>query len=130
MLSPSPPPARPPRGERLERRETLRLTENYRRCYANGRRKGGSFLLFYSLPNEVGTARLGLTASGKVGPSVVRHRLKRWGRELFRRYPRRAELAAVDCVVHFKPQAAKANFSDFKSEFERLLSALVAGERR
>jgi ribonuclease P protein component len=117
----------PPRPERLERRETLRLTEHYRRCYATGRRRGGSLVLFYVLPNDTERPRLGLTASGKVGPSVVRHRLKRWGRELFRRYPRRAALPAVDCVVHFKPEAARASFADFKREFERLLSTLLPG---
>lgn len=119
-----------PRPERLERRETLRLTEDYRRCYASGRRRGGSYFLLYFLPNEAERPRLGLTASARVGPSVARHRLKRWGRELFRRYPRRAALPAVDCVIHFKPDAARAAFPEFRLEFERLLSTLIPGEKR
>ena len=122
-------PSPSPRRERLERSETLRLTTHYRRCYASGRRKGGTYLLLYYLPNEIDRPRLGLTASGKVGPSVVRHRLKRWGRELYRRFPRRAALAPYDFVMHFKPQAAKASFADFKQEFERLLGTLVGGSR-
>lgn len=127
MTSPTPPPRT---GERLERSETLRRTEDYRRCYASGRRKGGAFVLLYSQPSEAPIARLGLTASGKVGPAVVRHRLKRWGREVFRRWSDRSRLPAVDLVVHFKPEAKRATFADFRAELERLLGALVARSPR
>ena len=119
------PTALPPHGERLERSETLRHTEHYRRCYASGRRKGGAGLLVYSLPNGTSRPRLGLTASAKVGPSVVRHRLKRWAREIYRRHPERARIPALDIVVHFKPDAARASFADFGRELGRLLSGLV-----
>lgn len=112
-------------GERLERSETLRLTAHYRRCYASGRRKGGRLLLLYSLQNEASRPRLGLTASAKVGPAVVRHRLKRWGREVFRRFGDRASLPAVDLVVHFKPEAAQATFAEFRRELERLLAGFL-----
>jgi ribonuclease P protein component len=117
------------RRERLERSETLRRTENYRRCYASGRRKGGSFVLLYSLPNESGAPRLGITASGKVGPAVTRHRLKRWAREIYRRYLRREELPAVDLIVHMKPDAARATFADFRGELERLLAGQLPASR-
>ena len=122
MAPPSPPP---PSGERLERSETLRRTEHYRRCYATGRRKSGSLLLLYSFPNEVGSPRLGLTASAKVGGAVERHRLKRRVRELYRRWPLRAALPAVDLVVHFKPGAARSTFAELKGEVERLFSSLL-----
>ena len=118
-----------PRGERLERSETLRHTAHYRRCYASGRRKGGSGLLLYSLANETGRPRLGLTASAKVGSSVVRHRLKRWARETYRRYPERARIPSLDLIVHFKPEAARLSFADFRRELERLLAGLLAPAR-
>ena len=120
MISPTPPSRA---RERLERSETLRSTKDYRRCYASGRRKGGSFLLLYVLANETGAPRLGLTASGKVGDAVTRHRLKRWARETYRRWGRRTELPALDLIVHFKPEAAKAEFDPFRTELERLLAA-------
>jgi ribonuclease P protein component len=107
----------------------MRRTENYRRCYASGRRKGGSFILLYSLPNGEVSPRLGMTASGKVGPAVTRHRLKRWAREIYRRYPRRAELPPVDLVVHMKPEASRARFADFRNELERLLAGQIPTPR-
>ena len=124
-MSSASPSSLPRSGERLERSGTLRRTEHYRRCYASGRRKGGSGLLLYSLPNDTGLPRLGITASGKVGPSVVRHRLKRWAREVYRRYPQRTRIPGLDLVVHFKPEAARLPFATFRAELERLLATLI-----
>lgn len=86
-------------------------------------------MLLYSLPNEIDRPRLGLTASAKVGSSVVRHRLKRWAREIYRRYPQRGRLPALDLIVHFKSEAARLSFADFRKELERLLVALAPAPR-
>lgn len=119
-------PVRP--GERLRRGETLRKTDDYRLCYAEGRRKGGSFLVLHSRANATGGPRFGQTASRKVGGAVKRHRLKRWAREIFRRWPERRTLPPIDLIAHFKPGAASASFADFRRELERLLTgALVSG---
>ncbi|MEO8196841.1 MAG: ribonuclease P protein component [Thermoanaerobaculia bacterium] len=112
-------------SERFRRRETLRRTDDYRRCYAKGRRKGGSFLVLHSLDNTEGTPRFGQTASRKVGGAVERHRLKRWAREIYRRWPERRRLPPIDLIAHFKPGAAGATFTDFRRELERLLASLL-----
>lgn len=114
-------------GERLRRGDTLRKTEDYRRCYAEGRRKGGSYLVLHSRENLAGAPRFGQTASRKVGGAVVRHRLKRWSREIFRRWPGRRSLPPIDLIAHFKPGAAAANFADFRRELERLLASALPG---
>ena len=128
---PQPPHApRHPEGpqrqsERFRRSETLRKTNDYRRCYAEGRRKGGSFLVLHSLLQPAGSPRFGQTASRKVGGAVERHRLKRWAREIYRRWPERAALPPADLIAHFKPGAAAATFADFRRELERLLASLL-----
>ena len=96
---PQKPQAASRRSERFRRSQTLRRTNDYRRCYADGRRKGGN--------------------------AVARHRLKRWAREIYRRWPERASLPAADLIAHFKPGAAGANFADFRRELERLLASLL-----
>lgn len=128
-----PQPAHPPRhpegtqrrSERFRRSETLRKTNDYRRCYAEGRRKGGSYLVLHSLLQPAGSPRFGQTASRKVGGAVERHRLKRWAREVYRRWPDRSLLPPADLIAHFKPGAAAATFTDFRRELERLLASLL-----
>jgi ribonuclease P protein component len=76
----------------------------------------------------MGHPRLGITASRKVGTAVVRQRLKRWVREVYRRGQERRDLPAVDLVVHLQPAAAQADFASFRQELTRLLRGLAARE--
>ena len=107
-----------PPGERLRRRA------DYLRCYRTGRRRHGSLAILYFLPNQLEAPRLGITASRKVGNSVVRHRLKRRIKEVYRRWQDRGLLPGLDLVVHLKPEAGKSDFPALRSELLRLLSAL------
>ena len=75
--------------------------------------------------NEEPDVRLGITASRRVGNSVVRHRLKRYVREIFRRWEERDRLVRLDLVVHLKPPAAHADFASLAAELERLLTSLT-----
>lgn len=125
LQTPQTPQAPQIADQRFRRSETLRKTTDYRRCYANGRRKGGSFLVLHSLVNGQAAPRFGQTASRKVGGAVERHRLKRWAREVYRRWPERHRLPANDLIAHFKPAAAAATFDDFRRELERLLGSLL-----
>jgi len=114
-------------GERLCRTELLRLPAEYLRCYRAGRRKSGTLLLLYCHPNDTASARLGITASRNVGPSVVRHRLKRRVREIYRREPSRSMLPSLDLVVHLQPAAGKATFDALRSELSKLLRQAARG---
>lgn len=124
------PASRPRTGERLPREHTLRRSADYLRCYRRGRRIRGSALRLHVAPNGLGHPRLGITASRKVGKSVVRNRLKRRVREVFRRWPRRGELPAVDLVVHLEPAAAGTSFGELAAELEGLLGRVAGGARR
>lgn len=122
-----PPPS--PVEERLPRPELLRQSADYRTCYKGGARRHGPFAVLHIHPNASGRPRLGITASRKVGGAVVRNRLKRWTRECYRRSGWRPQLAPLDLVVHFKPEAAAAGFVEFRAELERLLGDVVRRQR-
>jgi ribonuclease P protein component len=117
--------------ERLRPDEKLRRRADFLRCYRQGRRRQGALAILYSAPNPMGHPRLGITASRKVGKAVVRQRLKRWVREVYRRGPERRALPALDLVVHLKPEAGRAAFAALRSDLIRLLRGLGArGEER
>jgi ribonuclease P protein component len=113
------------RGEGLPARSRLRRSGDYLRCYRTGRRRTATLLMLYFAPNALGYPRLGVTASRKVGNSVTRHRLKRRIKEIYRRWPRRNELAALDLVVHLKPEAGGAGFSAVAGDLLGLLAGLA-----
>ena len=65
------------------------------------------------------------------GKAVVRGRLKRRVREIFRRFEDRDRLRSMDVVVHLKPAAAEAAFADLAAEIGRMLASMVPrGEQR
>jgi ribonuclease P protein component len=112
------------RGDRLRRRN------EFLRAYRSGGRRGGRYATLFVVANGLGHPRLGVTASRKTGKSVVRQRLKRRVREIYRRWHRRTELPPVDLVVNLKPTAAAAGFAELRQELERQMVSLLAGAER
>lgn len=108
------------RAEGLTRDQRMRRRADFLRCYRQGLRKHGSLAALHYHPNDQQQTRLGITASRKVGNSVVRHLLKRRVREIFRRFEQRDALAATDVVVHLKPAAKTSDFKSLEGELERL----------
>ncbi len=117
-------PARPG-SQRLLSGERLRRRADYLRCYRTGRRRHGSLAMLYFVPNEIGHARLGITASRKVGPAVERHRIKRRIKEIYRRWKDRGNLPALDLVIHLKPEARGTDFEALRKELMRLFAGVL-----
>ena len=118
-------------SRRLRPHHKLRRSADYLRCYRRGRKLHGPLATLHYHPNEQQVARLGITASRKVGKAVIRQRVKRRLREIYRCWEGRGDLPRVDIVVHLKPAAGGAGFGALKSEFEGLLSRIsVARSQR
>lgn len=64
--------------------ESLRKNEDFRTCYRDGRSYANRYLVVYVRENGLGTNRVGISVSKKVGNSVVRHRIKRLVHESYR----------------------------------------------
>jgi ribonuclease P protein component len=80
-------------------------------------------VLAVALRNDSGQQRLGLTVSSKVGPSVVRNRIRRRLRELFRK--RRHELPeGIDLVLIARSSAAEADFARLSRAFGKAAAEL------
>jgi len=109
-----------PKDVRLRRRaEFLKVQER-------GAKHSADCLLVLALPNgrADGLSRVGLTVSTKVGNAVVRNRLRRRLRELFR--TRRAALPrGLDMVIIARTSAAEADWSRLVRAFERVSAELA-----
>ena len=112
-------------GESFPRRERLRHRRDFQRCYARGMRRHGALLILFVHPNGQSGPRFGITASRKVGKAVVRNRVKRRLREIYRRWEGRRDLPAVDLVAHVKPPARDSGFGELQDDLERLLAWTV-----
>jgi ribonuclease P protein component len=98
-------------------RRILRRPE-YLETYAAGRRVAGRWLVFFVLRRDAAAARLGVTITKKTGSAVVRNRLRRRLKEVFRRTPGLA--GGCDLVVNVRPGAEGASFPELRQDFEKL----------
>jgi len=114
-------------GESLLPEERLRKRADFLRCYEQGRRRHGPLATLYIVERGEGAVhpRLGITVTRKVGGAVIRHRIKRRIREIYRRWSERRQLAPYDILVHVKPAARQADFTTLQKEIQRLLRPLV-----
>ena len=65
-------------------RGTLKKNSDFRRLYAKGKSAVTPYMVVYTRPNRLGENRLGYTVSVKLGHAVVRNRVRRRLREIYR----------------------------------------------
>ena len=68
----------------MKRAVTLKENYEFRRLYQKGASAVGGGMVLYCRKNRQGQSRLGLTVSTKVGGAVVRNRVRRRIREIYR----------------------------------------------
>ncbi len=97
---------------------TVSLKENsvFRRLYYKGTSAGNRYLVIYCRRNSLQVSRLGLTVSTKLGKAVVRNRMRRRLREVYRLHEEKL-LPGFDIVVVARSAAVDADFSKLQSAF-------------
>lgn len=101
--------------------KALRLLKRseFRRVYEEGERRSGPLGVVFYCSNGLSRTRLGITAPGKLGGAVLRNRLKRRLREVFRRNQGRIP-PGWDIVVNPRPPVANVRFEKLEREMLRL----------
>ncbi len=100
---------------------TVSLKENsvFRRLYYKGTSAGNRYLVIYCRRNSLQVSRLGLTVSTKLGKAVVRNRMRRRLREVYRLHEEKLQ-PGFDIVVVARSAAVDADFSKLQSAFRHV----------
>jgi ribonuclease P protein component len=106
--------------ERLRPTERLRHPREFQEVFQHGKKLVAPTFVLYLLPTSVPHPRLGLAVSKRVGKAVIRNRIKRLLRELFRRHKALLQ-PACDVVFVARRGAAEAPFEEYSRQFLRLL---------
>ena len=93
----------------MKRAVTLKENYEFRRLYQRGKSAAGGTMVLYCRKNRLGHNRLGLTASTKLGHAVVRNRVRRRLREIYRLHEDRFA-PGWDIVVVARSRCVGADF--------------------
>ncbi|MDO4295072.1 MAG: ribonuclease P protein component [bacterium] len=102
----------------MKRFHSIKKNSDFQKVYNHKRSYGNKYLVMYILPSEADT-RIGISVSKKVGNSVVRHRLTRLVREVFRLNKDRLN-QTLDIVVVVRATAKDKGFQEIESAFLHL----------
>ena len=113
----------------MKRTTTVKENYEFRRIYAKGRSGVSPYLVVYVRPNRRGHNRLGVTVSTKLGHAVVRNRIRRRLREIFR-LNQGALAQGYDMIVVARTRAVNAEYRALERAFLGVCGKLGLRERR
>lgn len=119
------------RSEALPKPKRLAKRREFLHVYETGRKLFSRYSVLFFAANDLSHSRLGVTATKKLGNAVLRNRLKRWTREVYRkqRDPLGLDRQSIDIVVNVKANAAAVTFREYSEDLLRTLQR-IAGDQR
>ena len=101
----------------------LKLNRDFRRAYRKGRSAAEPCLVVYARRNGAQQNRVGYTVSNKLGCAVVRNRVRRRLREIYRLGEERFR-RGFDIVVVARVRSVSADYRRLEREFFRACAGL------
>lgn len=102
---------------------SLKENHEFRRAYSRGSSAVSPYMVLYCRKNGKGYNRFGITASTKLGHAVVRNRIRRRFREIYRLNEDKFS-PGYDLVVVARFRCVDAEYSKMNSEFLHLAEKL------
>ena len=103
--------------------KSLKLNHLFRRLYHKGKSSANKYLVIYCKRNGSSENRIGLTVSGKLGHAVVRNKLRRRLREIYRLHESQF-LSGYDIVVVARSRAVGATYQQLEQAYLSLSRSL------
>ena len=100
----------------MDTRCTLKKNSDFRRLYAKGKSAVNPYMVLYCRRNSLGVNRLGYTVSTKLGHAVVRNRVRRRLREIYR-LNSPAMKTGYDRVVVARARCVNARYAKMDAAF-------------
>ena len=107
----------------MDARVTVKQNSDFRRIYRRGRSAVSGGVVVYCLKNRQGMSRLGVTVSTKLGHAVVRNRIRRRLREIYRLNEGRFR-TGFDIVVVARSRAVTAEYAELEKAYLSLADKL------
>ena len=104
----------------MKRFPSIKNNEDFRRIYRSGKSYADGMLVMYAVTNETGSNRIGISASRKIGNSVVRHTMTRLVREAFRLNDEKVK-KGYDLVVVVREGAVGRRYNDISRSYMQLI---------
>ena len=108
---------------------SLKLNHEFRRLYAKGKSAVNPCMAVYCRKNRLGYNRLGFTTGTKLGKAVVRNRVRRRLREVYRLNAHRLR-QGYDIILVARGRTGTAAWKDLNDTFLRLCRKLDLLEER
>ena len=104
----------------MKRFPSIKKYDDFRRVYSTGRSRANRYLVMYLRENGTERNRIGISASKKIGNSVVRHRMVRLVREAFRLHVQETK-QGYDIVVVVRATAVGQTYKVIEQAYLHLL---------
>lgn len=102
---------------------SLKQNRDFRGLYARGKTAASSYLALYCRKSRLPYSRLGITVGGKLGGAVIRNKVRRRIREIYRTNEDKL-VPGYDIVVVARVRAVAAPYQALEKSFLKLAGRL------
>jgi len=110
-------------GELVYFTTSIKRNYEFRRVYHSGKSAATSLIAVYCRRNRQGMNRLGLTVGTKVGKAVVRNKIRRRLREIYRLHEP-SLCRGQDIVIVARVKSQYATYQELERDFCRMMDRL------
>lgn len=104
----------------MDKKNRLRNNEDFKKVYENGKNYWNRNLVLYIMKNGLDHWRVGFTVSKKIGNSVVRNRVKRRLKEIYRKNSNKVK-EGYDIIIIPKKNVVDIGHKELESAMLHIL---------